>query len=95
VIAAVPKRPGARPVPFFVEVLLARDVRVTGEFCRWTRSGIRLHHDGHGVWRTLLSLPPGAHEYRLLIDGDWADHAAANGRVRNPFGSQNCVLTVL
>jgi 1,4-alpha-glucan branching enzyme len=95
VIERVAPRAGARPVPFFVDVPVARDVRVTGDFSRWSRSGVRLHNDGHGLWRTLLSLPPGVYEYRLLIDGEWADHPGARRRTRNPFGSQNCVMTVL
>ena len=38
--------------------------------------------------------PPGMHEYRLIINGDWADHGEAFARVSNPFGGKNCVLTV-
>jgi 1,4-alpha-glucan branching enzyme len=87
-------RHGARPVPFYAGVAAARDVRVTGDFSRWARSGVRLHHDGHGLWSALLSLSPGVYEYRLLIDGEWADHPEAPRRIRNPFGGQNCVMTV-
>ena len=94
-IEATVKKPGARPVPFFVEAVSARDVRVTGDFSEWTRSGIRLSNDGHGMWRTLLSLPSGVYEYRLLIDGSWADHPEAKKRVSNPFGTENCVLVVV
>jgi 1,4-alpha-glucan branching enzyme len=89
------KKPGSRPVPFFVEARSARDVRVTGDFSDWTLKGIQLSNDDHGKWRTLLSLPPGVYEYRLLIDGLWADHPEAHKRVPNPFGSQNCVMVVI
>jgi len=92
--AAVPSRSGARPVPFWVEVAAARDVRITGDFSLWSRSGVRLHPDGHGVWRGLLSLPRGVYEYRLLIDGAWADHPSATRHVGNDFGSRNGILIV-
>jgi 1,4-alpha-glucan branching enzyme len=83
-----------RPVPFFVNAPAADDVRVTGDFTNWTRAGIRLSNDGHGLWRTLLSLKQGIHQYRLLIDGRWADHEEASAWVDNPYGTKNCVMTV-
>lgn len=89
-----PMRYPIRPVPFHTTLPEAADVRVTGDFSRWTRAGVRLHDDGHGLWRTMLLLPRGAHQYRLLVDGVWADHAEATGRIRNVFGTTNCVLTV-
>ncbi len=94
VIEPLPPRSGARPVPFFVEVPAARDVRITSDFTRWSRSGVRLHPDGHGLWRALLSLPRGVYEYRLLVDGAWADHPTAFRHVRNDFGTRNCILAV-
>ena len=85
---------GLRPVAFFAKAVGAGDVRVTGEFTGWSKAGIRLSNDGHGIWRTMLNLKPGTYQYRLLINGDWADHDEATARVRNEFGTLNCVLTV-
>ena len=81
-------------VPLVAKVAAARDVQVTGDFTRWTKQGIRLSHDGNGQWRTALTLDPGEYQYRLLVDGEWKDHAEATERVANPFGSENCVLRV-
>lgn len=83
-----------REVPFFAKVLNAVDVRVSGDFTGWGRDGIRLWDDGAGSWRNVLSLKPGVYQYRLVINGDWADHVEAGARVTNPFGGENCVLTV-
>jgi len=88
-------RPEPRRVPIIVTAPEAKDVRVTGDFTRWEKRGIRLSHDGNGRWRTVLPLDPGEYQYRLLIDGTWQDHHAATERVANPFGSENCVLKVL
>ena len=84
-----------RRIPFLVKAVAAQDVRVTGDFLRWGKEGIRLSHDGNGHWRTVLNLEPGEHQYRLLVDGVWSDHAEATERVPNPFGSRNCVLKVV
>jgi len=83
-----------KPVAFFAKAIGAGDVRVTGEFTAWSKDGIRLSNDGHGIWRTMLSLKVGVYQYRMLINGDWADHEEASARVANPFGTRNCILTV-
>jgi 1,4-alpha-glucan branching enzyme len=84
----------ARIVPFDVVAPGAMYVEVTGDFTGWVKYGIRLSHRGNGEWRTLLTLGPGAYQYRLLINGEWKDHAEATRRVTNAFGTQNCVLEV-
>ena len=84
-----------RRVPFLAVAAEANEVRVTGDFTRWGKEGIPLSHDGSGKWRTVLPLEPGEYQYRLLVDGEWKDHAEAAGRVANPFGSENCVLKVV
>lgn len=91
--AALKRAP--RRVPLIVKELIAEEVRVTGDFTDWEMEGIRLSHDGDGLWRTVLPLDPGEYQYRLLVDGEWKDHAEATRRVANPFGSENCVLKVL
>lgn len=84
-----------RRVPLLVKAAEAKEVRVTGDFTRWVKEGIPLSHDGDGRWRTVLPLEPGEYQYRLLVDGEWKDHAEATERVANPFGSENCVLKVV
>jgi Glycogen recognition site of AMP-activated protein kinase len=71
----------------------AHSVVVTGSFCEWDRKGRPLNPDQHGdVWATILTLPPGRYEYRLLVDGEWRDDPNCKKRVQNSFGSQNCVF---
>ncbi len=83
-----------RFVAFSTSAPLASDVRITGDFTGWTLGGIPLWDEGDGSWRTLLSLYPGVYEYRMVIDGDWADHAEARDRMVNPYGGENCILIV-
>ena len=70
------------------------EVVVTGDFTGWSEDGIRLAEEEEGVWETTLQLAPGEYQYRLRVDGEWRDHPEAERRVRNPYGSENCVLTV-
>lgn len=73
----------------------------TGNFPReptrstgWTEEGIRLSKGSNGDWQTDLNLDPGEYQYRLRVDGQWQDHAEAQERVANPFGTENCILKV-
>ena len=88
-----PKTTGT-PVTFIVDAPDAREVIVTGDFTKWALDQILLARGEDGRWRGSVTLPPGEHQYRLRIDGLWRDHPDAPRRVPNPFGSENCVLTV-
>jgi hypothetical protein len=69
-------------------------VIVTGDFTKWALDQILLARGEDGRWRGSVTLPPGEYQYRLRVDGHWRDHPDAPRRVPNPFGSDNCVLTV-
>jgi 1,4-alpha-glucan branching enzyme len=88
-----PKSPAKR-VSFVARAEKAKSVSVTGDFTGWAAEGIPLSKGSNGDWLTSLVLPPGEYQYRLRVDGQWQDHAQAQQRVRNSFGSENCVLTV-
>lgn len=88
-----PKTAG-KPVTFIVDAPEAKEVVVTGDFTRWALDQILLARDEDGRWRGSVTLPPGEYQYRLRIDGQWRDHPDAPRRVANPFGSENCLLTV-
>lgn len=88
-----PRRTAVRKVPFVVRAPEAREVSLSGDFTGWAEK-LRLSPGPDGEWRTTLQLPPGEYQYRLIVDGEWRDHPEARKRVPNPFGSENCVLTV-
>ncbi len=83
-----------RRLRFLAQVKDAKEVVLTGDFTDWVKDKIKLNSIGDGEWETVLKLPPGEHQYRLLVDGEWKDHSEATKRVPNPFGTENCVLTV-
>ena len=72
----------------------AKEVILTGDFTAWSKDEIKLTSIGQGEWETVLQLPPGEHQYRLLVNGEWRDDAQAKKRVPNSFGGENCVLIV-
>lgn len=89
-----PSKSHLKRVPLVAHVGEAEDVRVTGDFTRWSEEGIPLEKGPNGDWNATLKLAPGAYQYRLRVNGEWRDHAEASKRVPNPFGSDNDVLTV-
>jgi len=89
-----PNASGVRQVTIEIKAADAREVAITGDFNRWEKEGLRLKPDGRGTWRRVLELRPGEYQYRLLVEGQWCDHAEATKRVANPFGTDNCVLVV-
>lgn len=92
------KSEGARPlhrrIPFSVTAPRAAKVAVTGDFTQWSQDGIPLRKASNGQWGTVLSLPPGDHQYRLLIDGEWCDDPMAKKQIPNQFGGSNGVIEV-
>ena len=87
-------KPSDKPVRLATRIEKADGVAVTGDFTDWSPKGIRLEKTAEGEWCATFRLRPGEYQYRLLVDGEWCDHPEARKRVPNPFGSENCVLTV-
>jgi 1,4-alpha-glucan branching enzyme len=95
-LAKAPVAPASplKRVPLKVKADGAKEVVLTGDFTQWAKDRIRLTPTAGGEWTTVLELAPGDYQYRLIVDGEWRDHADAAKKIGNPFGTQNCVLTV-
>ena len=50
---------------------------------------------GNGRWVKELALPPGVHEYRLVVDGEWMADPRAAESAPNPFGGLNSIVRIL
>jgi len=72
----------------------AQKVTLAGDFNDWDVNTIQMKKDSKGTWKASVSLPSGRYEYRFWVDAVWHDDPNAEGRVENPFGSQNCVKLV-
>jgi 1,4-alpha-glucan branching enzyme len=72
----------------------AREVYVAGSFNQWDPRETPLLRDSLGDWSVDLSLPPGEHRYRLVVDGEWRDDPSAQRMEANPFGGFDAVIVV-
>jgi hypothetical protein len=72
----------------------AREVYVAGSFNDWDPRETPLLRDSLGDWSVELSLPPGEHRYRLVVDGEWRDDPSAQRMEANPFGGFDAVIAV-
>ncbi len=81
-------------VRFSIEAAHAQDVRVTGEFTGWSYEGIPLERSADGTWSRVIEVPPGAYEYRFILDGVWVKDPNNLESVLNEFGQENSVVVV-
>ncbi|MBA7673068.1 1,4-alpha-glucan branching enzyme GlgB [subsurface metagenome] len=73
----------------------ARKVQIAGDFNNWQPEKTEMQKIGDsGVWQTKLSLPPGKHQYRLVVDGQWQQDPYNERTELNPFGGFNSVIEV-
>ena len=72
----------------------AQSVQLAGDFTDWQAAPLDLKRQQDGLWKATISLEPGEHQYRLLVDGQWQDDPNCAMRLPNDFGSQNCVCVV-
>jgi len=72
----------------------AISVLLVGDFTHWQERGIPMRKGNDGIWTATVSLPPGKHSYRFLVDGEWQDDPECKLRVSNPYGSQDMVRQV-
>lgn len=88
------KKMSKQKVTFSLVAPEARSVQVAGDFTDWQEAPLDLKRQKDGVWTKTVSLEPGEHQYRLLVDGQWQDDPNCVAHIPNEFGSQNCVCVV-
>lgn len=60
-----------RFVEFSLQAPKAKAVRLAGTFNGWDPSALALRKDPRGLWKTLVPLPLGKHQYLFEVDGAW------------------------
>jgi anti-sigma factor RsiW len=83
---------GAVMVRFSYAKAGARRVAVAGDFNGWDPARTPLEDRGEGSFAGTVRLPPGAHEYMFVVDGEWITDPAASERRPDGFGRDNGVL---
>ncbi len=72
----------------------AKKVCIAGKFNAWNTSSTPMIKGKDGTWRIKLKLSPGKYEYKYFVDGAWASDLKCPELVPNPFGTNNCVISV-
>lgn len=81
-------------VSFMFPAPVARCVSLAGDFNNWDLEDMPMYKGTNGVWYLSVLLTPGSHEYRFFADGVWRDDPAAEQKIANVMGSENCVKMV-
>lgn len=70
-------------------------VRVAGSFNKWRPEQQPMNEvDGNGNYEAVIRLPPGRHEYKFVVDGQWRMDAANPQWALNGMGTLNSVIEV-
>lgn len=83
-----------RSVEFSFRAPEAKQVCIAGTFNDWNTSSLPMKKDKDGTWRIKVSLCRGKYEYKYIVDGSWASDLTSTELVPNPFGTDNCVITL-
>jgi 1,4-alpha-glucan branching enzyme len=81
-------------ISFSFEAPQASNVSLVGCFNGWNPQATRLTKNSGGVWTCVVSIEPGEHQYRFIVDEEWRDDPLNAKRCYNEFGTENCVLIV-
>ncbi len=81
-----------KSMKFILEAPVAREVAIAGSFNDWTPKPMK--RDAKGVWKISVSLPPGSHEYKFIVDSKWMEDPKRTEKVPAPFGGFNSICVV-
>ncbi|GJQ08569.1 hypothetical protein GpartN1_g360.t1 [Galdieria partita] len=67
------------------------DVLLSGDWNNW--APIQMYHEGGGIWSVVTLVPPGTHEFKFIVDGEWR-HSTRHPTVGIDEESKNNVRVV-
>lgn len=85
---------GSKTAEFKLFAPQAKKVLLAGSFNNWDAKKLAARKDSKGTWTVKTSLKPGRHEYKFVVDGNWANDPKCTNCVPNAFGSCNCIIEV-
>lgn len=85
---------GERRVVLSYHHFLGRDLQIAGDFNDWIPDYRVETRTFNGTVQKVLKIPPGAYQYRIIIDGEWQEDPVNPVRVPNDMGGTNSVLRV-
>ena len=84
-----------KKVIFQVTAEPGSEVFVAGSFNNWDPTQYRMNDNpGSGHCKTTLVLPPGRHEYKFVVNGEWRVDPDCAEWAMNDHGTLNSVIAV-
>jgi hypothetical protein len=80
-------------VIFTLEAPGANRVQLAGDFNAWEPDGNEMQFR-EGLWRTVITLPPGRYRYRYVVDGQWRSDPLNSEVEPSPYGDYNSVVVL-
>lgn len=82
-------------VLFVQPITLGATVAIAGSFNSWSPTATPMRrNEESGIFETCIPLPPGEHQYRLVVDGVWTADQHNDSVQHNPFGEPNNLCSV-
>jgi len=92
--ASSPRAAQTAEVAFALLEPQAQRVSLCGSFNAWSPDATPMNRTCNGHWATSLALPPGRHEYKFVVDGQWIPDPNAQQQAFNRHGTLNSVVEV-
>lgn len=74
---------------------VGKSLAIAGDFNGWSPGATPMRlNQSVGVFEAVVPLPPGRHQYRVVIDGRWVTDNHNPDLEPNPFGEANSVVVV-
>ena len=83
-----------RKVEFRAKAAAGSKVFLVGSFNDWNPKATAMKHNGDSQYKRAVTLPPGRHEYKFLINDTWHIDEQCQQWVPNSYGSLNSVVEV-
>ena len=85
----------SQTVGFVISTEPGSEVYIAGTFNNWDPTLHRLQDaPDSGVFKIELPLPPGRHEYKFIVNGEWRLDPACPAWLPNDMGTLNSVVEV-
>lgn len=75
------------------DYLDANKVILAGSFNNWSEEELSMKSD-RGGWTLTLDLPPGIHEYKFIVDGEWMHDPQNELLIENQHHTFNSILLI-
>jgi chromosome partitioning protein len=86
---------GERRVVLSYHHFSGEDLKIAGDFNDWIPDHRVETRTFNGTVQKVLKVPPGAYQYRVIINGEWQEDPVNPVRVPNDLGGSNSLLRVI